>query len=165
MKRTDGRRAIGPEQVSAMIGRVAGVALGKRGFAEGAVISEWPAIVGPLLAAQAMPLKLARGRGEKAEGVLHLKVASGAAAIELQHLEPLVLQRINGYFGYRAVARLALVQGPLPPRRAAKAAPPPPPPLAPADADALARRLDAVEDPDLRAALEGLGRMLAPRKA
>ena len=50
------------------------------------------------------------GRG----GTLHVRVGSGALALELQHLEPVVIERINTYFGYRAVERLKLVHGPLP---------------------------------------------------
>ena len=35
-----------------------------------------------------------------------------ASAPEIQHRAPQLLERINGFFGYGAVARLALVQGP-----------------------------------------------------
>ena len=45
---------------------------------------------------------------------MHLRVASGGLAMELQHFEPVLVERINAYFGYPAVARVKLIQGPLP---------------------------------------------------
>ena len=47
------------------------------------------------------------------DGVLKLRAAPGAA-LELQHRAPLIIERINLFFGRAAVTRLALVQGPLP---------------------------------------------------
>ena len=82
-----------------------------RGFAEAGVLNDWPNIVGRPLADYTAPERLGP------DGTLVARVG-GAWALELQHLEPLVLDRIAGYFGYRAVTRLALVQGPLPPRPA-----------------------------------------------
>ena len=72
-------------------------------------------------------------------------------AIELQHLEPVVIERINGYFGYRAVERLSMVRGPLPPRRDDVPAAPPA-----ADAAAL-QKAAGIEDEALREALTSLG--------
>ena len=46
------------------------------------------------------------------DGTLRLRV-DGPLATELKHLEPQILQRIASYFGYRAVNRLSLIQGPL----------------------------------------------------
>jgi hypothetical protein len=66
-----------------------------------------------------------------------------------------LLERINGYFGYRAVIRLALVQGGAPPE--AGSVPPPLRPLEPAEHQALDRRLDGIADPTLRDALRRLG--------
>ena len=63
----------------------------------------------------------------------------GAMALELQHQTPMLLERINSYFGYRAVAQLRLVQGSLrrhPQRKTAKL-----PPLAPADRAATEAQL------------------------
>jgi hypothetical protein len=84
-------------------------ALRRQGFAECDVVTRWPAIVGPLLADRSLPLRLLPG---KEGGTLQVMV-SGAHALELQHLEPVVIERINGYFGFRAVARLSLKQAPL----------------------------------------------------
>jgi hypothetical protein len=53
------------------------------------------------------PEALARG------GTLKLRVARHRA-LELQHRAPLVIERINLFFGRDAVTRLALIQGPLP---------------------------------------------------
>jgi hypothetical protein len=135
-------------------GRVTRPLFGRRGFVSGGLVVDWPAIVGSAVASHTLPLEIRFPPRERAGGTLAVKVASSAFATEIQHLEPLILERINGYFGYRAVARLLLRHGPLPPR--ARTRPPadkPPPPHLEA---ALAR----VEDAELKAALERLGRRL-----
>ena len=91
------------------------------------------------------------------DGVLKLRTAS-MAALELQHRAPLLIERINLFFGRPVVTRLALVQGPLP-----LDSPPngsPPRSLAAGEADALDERLSGIADPELRAALARLGRDL-----
>ena len=82
-----------------------------------------------------------------------------AAALELQHSEPQILERINGFFGYDAVGHLRLIQAPLPRRIA-----PPPPPAKRSVSDAgeteIAQTVRDIRDPGLRAALRSLGRTL-----
>jgi hypothetical protein len=109
----------------------------------------WGEIVGGELAAIAWPEALGR------DGALRLRVVP-SRALELQHRAPLVIERINDYFGRAAVARLVLRQGapPLPPA----SRPAPPAPLDRSADDALAARLSGVADPQLREALLGLGR-------
>src|SRR5262249_20075625 len=91
---------------------------------------------------------------------LRIKVAS-AAALEIQHREAEILERVNGFFGWRAVDRLQLVQGtisaPVQQRR------PPPPPDA-ARSRAIAEKPAPIHDPDLRAALERLGQSIARQR-
>ena len=135
----------------------------RRGFADGAVINDWPAIVGPHLAAHSTPEKIAHGRGERSEGTLHLKVDSGSLATELQHLEPQLIERVNAHFGYCAVARLKLIHGPAPapqPRPAKKARR-----LGEGEEKDLKGRLAGIADADLRAALEALGRAVKGRRS
>jgi hypothetical protein len=111
--------------------------------------AEWATIVGPALAAATWPEALARG------GTLKLRVAP-AKALELQHRSPLVLERVNLFFGREVATRLALVQGPLP--LPAPTPPPPTSPLGPREAAALDRQLANIASPELRDALAGLGR-------
>jgi len=82
--------------------------LGKRGFASGAIISGWKAIVGERLAAHVVPERITYPRGRHDGGTLQLRLATGALATELQHLEPRIIERINTAFGFAAVARLKL---------------------------------------------------------
>lgn len=111
--------------------------------------AEWPAIVGSDWAVVAWPATLG---GDRA---LKLRVAP-AAALALQHQAPLLVERINLFFGRGAVSRLVLVQGALPLR--------PPParparrPLATAEAARLEAHVAPVVDPELREALARLGR-------
>jgi hypothetical protein len=111
--------------------------------------SEWAAIVGPELAAVTWPEAFARG------GMLKLRVTP-AKALELQHRTPLVIERVNLFFGREAVTRLALMQGPLPlathVRQSAGR------PLDSREVAALDHQLAGVASPELRAALAGLGR-------
>jgi hypothetical protein len=159
-KPAEAPRAGGVRHLAALLPRLTKTALGKRGFAEGGIVADWPAIVGPDLAAVSLPERLAFPQGARREGTLHVRVA-GALALELQHLEPQVIERINSYFGYRAVARLRIRQAPMPLRRARG------PAAAPLDPQA-ARQVDsavaAVADPALRAALAGFGKALRSRK-
>ncbi len=146
--------------VAAEADRVTGPIRRKRGLAEAALMSEWPDIIGAALAAECVPLRIARG-ADGTGGTLHIRV-SGALALELQHLQPQVIERINGYFGYQAIARIALQQGPIVARKpAARPAAPPP---SDEDAAALAAQLDSIADVELRHALDALGRGVLSRK-
>lgn len=140
--------------IGASLPRIAKPVLGKQGLGEAQLIQEWPAIIGAELARHCWPIKLSFPRGQRRDGTLRLRVAS-ALALEIQHREPVLLERINGYFGYRAVIRLALIQGPPPLKE--HAVPRAPRPLEPTERQALDRRLDGIADPALRAALERLG--------
>ena len=152
-------RAGGIRHLAGFLPRLTRAALGRRGFAEGGIVTDWAAIVGPDLAAGSLPERLSFAPGARRDGTLQVRV-TGVLALELQHLEPVVIERINGYFGYRAVARLKIRQGPLP-RGRTRPAPLPPDP-------AVAREVDeavaGVADPLLRAALAGFGRALRRSK-
>jgi hypothetical protein len=150
--------------IAAEVPKIAGAALGKRGFAEAQLVAQWPAIIGESLAEGVSPDRLSFPRGERREGTLHLRVAPGLA-LEVQHREPVLVERINAFFGYRAVARLALKQGP-----PAHGSTPPPPvrrPLKAEERQSLDQRLQGIEDAGLKAALQRLGEAVIgsdPRK-
>lgn len=112
---------------------------------------EWGAIVGSDLAALTWPESLGR------DGALKLRVAP-SFALELQHRAPLLCERISLFFGRALVTRLVLVQGPLP-LPAPAAAPRRLVPMGSRDAG-LEARLAEVSDAELRAALEGLARLV-----
>lgn len=95
------------------IERVAKPAFKKHGFAQARLLTQWGEIVGPLLARHSLPTHLRFPAGEHANGQLSVRVES-AFALEFQHLEPVILEKIATYFGYRAVTRLRILQGPLP---------------------------------------------------
>lgn len=134
----------GPRALGALLPALTRPVFRKRSPAAAQLILDWPQIAGPKLAAQTVP------RGVSG-GTLTL-ACSGPVAMELQHLAPQLIARINTAMGQALVQRLRFVQAALPPRR------PPPPPAKPvALPEALAARLEGIEDPDLRAALARLG--------
>ncbi|MBK8908151.1 MAG: DUF721 domain-containing protein [Rhodospirillales bacterium] len=146
----------GPRAIAEAASRVVRPVFRHRGFADGAIITEWPNIVGERLAAVTMPEQVAFPPKRRAGGTLRLRVANGGMAMELQHLQPQLLQRINGYFGYEAIQRLQFVHAPVPQRTH---------PVAeeerPLDRDEeqqLAALLTGIEDGELKRALDSLGR-------
>jgi|AGTN01.3.fsa_nt_gi Uncharacterized protein conserved in bacteria len=151
----DDRRLRGMVAVAVAADKVTRPVFGKHGFVSGALVVDWPAIVGSAVASHTLPLRIRFPPRERGGGTLEIKVASSAFSTEIQHLEPLILERLNGYFGWNAVARLKLRHGPLPqtpPLRAAAAESSEPPP------ERVRAALEQVEDPDLRDALARLGR-------
>ena len=111
-KNTHKRRRSGPLPLAALLPRLTRKALGKFGFSYIGLITDWATIVGPDIARLSAPEKLSFPRNKRDSGVLRLK-AEGGAALEIQHLEPQILDRINTYFGYRAVMRLHIINGPV----------------------------------------------------
>lgn len=134
----------------------------KRGFSQTEILSRWPTIVGPMLARHSCPERLTFER-EKTAGANLLVRVEGAFGLELQHLAPQVIDRINTYFGYRAVARLSLLQGPIPrqsprPRAATRD-------LTPAEEKSVVDAVAATRDPELAQALAALGRAVVAASA
>lgn len=151
----------GPKRIGQAVPGVAGKVLGKRGLAFGALITDWPSIVGHQLSLRTAPDKLSFPRGKREEATLHIR-AMGAIALELQHLEPQIIERINGFFGYRAVARIRLIHAALP----ARTAPPVRQRTLTMDEEVSVVTATAkVEDEELRATLERFGRSLLARPA
>lgn len=138
-----------------------GPVLARRGFGEADIILHWDDIVGARLAGRSEPVKLQwpprgpRGSPEASGETATLVVrVEGAFALELQHLAPVVAERINSHLGWRCVGKLALRQGPLerqrrPPRKTQEPSP--------AARAAAQRAVEEIEDPHLRDALARLG--------
>src|SRR5262249_36686958 len=99
----------------------------RRGFASTELVTRWPGIASAEIAAHAEPIRMQWPRGEPdtpEPATLVLRV-EGPTAVEIQHLAPVILERVNRFFGWRAVGRIALRQAPLS-RRGARPAPPVP---------------------------------------
>jgi hypothetical protein len=135
-------------------------ALAKQGFGESSLILHWDDIVGERVAACSEPIKLQwppRPAKRQPDAVIEpatlvLRVA-GAMALEIQHMGPILIERVNSHLGWRAVGKLAIRQGPLTrARRPGKKPPPDPRDLARAE-----QATEGVEDEALRKALTLLG--------
>ncbi len=135
-------------------------AFGRRGFALGALLTHWPQIAGERLSDYCQPEKLHFAQGKGDDGTLWIRV-DGAAALEIQHMQPVLIARINAQCGFRAVAALRIVQGPITARPAPAV---PPRPLRPAEKKAVLQEVAQIDDPELRAALERLGSGIYRRK-
>jgi hypothetical protein len=155
-RKNDEARGRGLLALGAMVPGLTKPLMAKRSRAEATLILEWPQIAGPLVSARSRPQRLSfPNPAERREATLTLTVEP-AFALDLQHLTGPLIERINGHFGYRLIAAVKLLQGPLP-RREQAAARPEPRPLPAAEGERVRVRTAAVEDEDLRAALERLG--------
>lgn len=148
-----------PRPLAEFVAPCLGDVFARQGFAAGDIVTHWADIAGEDIARLAEPLKLQwpRDRRQQADepATLVLRV-EGPAAIEVQHLADIILDRVNRYFGWRAVARIAIRQAPLA-RKVQTSRPSPP---SAAETAALARRLNGFESDDLRDALARLGAAL-----
>jgi hypothetical protein len=155
-QRLEGQRQGGLRAAGIAAARLAGPIVARHGGGViGRLKAEWAAVVGAELGATTWPEALGR------DGALKLRVAS-SVALDVQHRAPLVIERINLFFGRSVIARLVLVQGPLP--LAPRPGPAPLVPLTAEEAKALDARLGQIANPELRAALAGLGTLVLAGK-
>lgn len=74
------------------------------------VLLFWEQIVGEELSTYTFPEKISFRNKERTNGILHVAVANGAFALELQHREKFVLDKVNAFFGYQAVSSMRIRQ-------------------------------------------------------
>ena len=138
-----------------LVGQIGGMAFRRFGFVQSAIVSRWSEIVGERYAKVSSPESIRFPAGRKSAGVLTLLV-QGAHAPLMQHLAPLIIERVNRFFGYQAIDRLVFRQGKLAeaPRPAKR------PDLRPVPKE-LGEGLREIADPELRACLESLAARIA----
>ena len=144
-----------PRSISATVEKITRPIFGKRGFGQGNVIANWDNIVGNVLAGHTFPEQISYPRNQRNNGTLHLRIDSPALALELQHVETQLLDRINTNFGYRAVAKIKIIQGVLPAKSSHDL--PEKRKITLKEEDKLNKNLSAINDPDLKNALQALG--------
>lgn len=134
-----------PQAVGSLIPHLTRPVFRKRSAAGAQILADWPDIVGPALAAVTEPLRLTSGS--------LVLACSGPVAMELQHLAPELIARINAHLGRAAVERLRFVQQAVTGAPAAR--PPPKPVTLP---EGVQRNLAELPPGELRDALEKLAR-------
>jgi hypothetical protein len=147
---------ISAKPLSVLLSDVFSDAYARQGFAARELVTRWAEIAGPEISVHCEPLKILWPRpveGQPQEPATLVLRVDGPMALEIQHASDVILERVNRFFGWSAVGRLALRQGPLSRRErpAASRAPDA------AEVAEVAETLSSVEDEELRAALARLG--------
>jgi hypothetical protein len=107
---------ISAKPLSVLLSDVFSNAYAKQGFAARELVTRWADIAGPEIAAHSEPMKLQWPRpveGQPQEPATLVLRVEGPMALEIQHSSDVILQRVNRFFGWSAVGRLALRQAPL----------------------------------------------------
>src|SRR5215207_2623363 len=149
-----------PKPLADLLDVCLGPALAAQGFASADIIAAWPEIVGPRLAAACQPIRIEwsrrglRNRDERPQPAMLIVRVEGAFALELQHVAPLLMERINAHYGWRCVGRIVLKQGPVPRPRSKPARPVE---LTPEEQSRLAETTAGIAEEPLREALTRLG--------
>ena len=152
------KRGSAPKTLASQVGKLVKPIFGERGFTDSAIINDWREIAGEYLANHCMPEKIQYTHGGKSKGTLHLRIDNGGLAIQLQHLEAVLIERINAYFGFGAVECIRITQGPLPKTPENKFSSPRL--LSETEEQSLFNCLRDINDDDLHHALERLGRAI-----
>lgn len=145
-------------QIADLMPAIGRTAFRRFGFVQSSVVTRWPEIVGERHARHCMPESIRFPPGEKADGILQLVVTPAHATI-IQHVIPEIMDRVNRFFGYRAVARVKIRQGVVQAPKSKEAPRTAPPSLKPIPIE-LGDSLRDIGDPELRTVLESLARSL-----
>ncbi|MDE2595665.1 MAG: DUF721 domain-containing protein [Sphingomonadales bacterium] len=143
--------------IAELMPEVGRTAFRRFGFVQSSVVSRWPEIVGESHARVCMPEAIRFPPGAKADGILQLVVVPAHAPL-IQHVIPEIIERVNRFFGYKAVAKVKIRQGEVkPPAASPKRTAPPS--LKPVPVE-LGDSLRDIGDPELRTVLESLARSM-----
>ncbi|MDE2437599.1 MAG: DUF721 domain-containing protein [Sphingomonadales bacterium] len=160
-RRYERQRGSGVRPIAELMPEIGRTAFRKFGFIQSSVVTRWPEIVGARHARVCAPESIRFPPGEKTDGILQLVVVPAHAPL-ISHVIPEIIERVNRFFGYKAVAKVKLRQGAVKPPQP-KEAPTAPPSLRPIPIE-LGESLRDIGDPELRAVLESLARNLSAKE-
>jgi hypothetical protein len=150
-----------PKPLADLLDACLAPSLAAQGFAASDILAAWPEIVGSRLANVTQPQRIEWKRRtlpadleKRPEPATLVVRVESAFALELQHLAPVVIERVNSHFGWRCIGRLVLKQGPV--RTETAPARPRPAPTED-DLRAVDAAIASVADDPLREALSRLG--------
>lgn len=127
------------------------------------MVMEWQQIAGPDIAAVATPIELKPLRSSTADkrkqAVLHLATSS-ASAVELSYQKGFLIERLNAFFGYNAIADIKLIHTTV---KTKKHNPPPPAPLGLPEKQKIEAMTEKIADDSLKNALKNLGKGIFQR--
>jgi hypothetical protein len=150
------RFSLFPKPLANCVEPVTRPVLKAQGLAGSRILTDWQSIVGPSLYRHTLPEKLSFPRGQKTGGTLVISTENGFAT-ELQHMQPVILERLAVYFGYQAISRIVIshswVAAPAAETKLRTL-----PSRLPPECQRLA---DEVSDPDLKEALLSLAKTLS----
>ena len=142
--------------LSQLVSKTIADILAKQGFAQTGLVTHWAEIVGADIADHAEPMRMMWPRrvheDDPDPATLVLRV-EGPVALEIQHLSGVIIEKVNRFFGWRAVGRIQIRQAPLMRRTTKKVRRGPDP----AVVARLAAGMSDVADDGLRDALARLG--------
>ena len=130
----------------------------KRGLVNARLFLDWAVIVGPTIAAHSWPEKVSQRDDPSGQNqhTLTLRVSPGIA-VEIQHMEPVLIERINSYFGYAAIHKITLKQSTPRNMNIQKPLSPVPQYLQDEVAEAVHSATQEIHNPLLREALDRFG--------
>ena len=101
--------------LSALVPNAVGPVFSKRGFAGADLAVHWPDIVGAGVANHSRPLNLQwpKGGAENGLGATLIIACTGAFALDLQQMAPVIIERLNRRLGWRCITRLTIKQMPV----------------------------------------------------
>ena len=102
--------AAGLTRLSSNIEQMAKKLLGVHGLTEIDLLKNWESVVGEDFARHSLPERIDFKKDMRNDGTLILKVSSGALALEISHKAPVIIEKINTYFGYCAISHIKIIQ-------------------------------------------------------
>jgi hypothetical protein len=156
------RRSGGARAVGSFVPALTTKAFRRFGFSAASLITDWPAIAGRDLARLAVPERLkwprspdpadedAAGPPPRRRGATLVLRVDGGRALEIEYGKRQIIERVNAYLGYPAIADLRIVQAPV-------AQPPTPQGATRRPPQPLTHEVSGIADAGLRGALARLG--------
>ncbi len=109
-EQTPPRRRAGLVSFGADVRRLIAPVLGKKGFIQADILARWTDILGAELATGVQPAALSFSKS--ADGaLLRVNAYSGAYAMEFNARKQQIIEKLNTYFGYRAISDIRVTQG------------------------------------------------------
>lgn len=151
--------------LSEPVTRISGKTFSRKYIALGRIIAEWDKIIGPEFSAKAVPVKIdyraPSGKTKAGAKLASLHIATTESwSTTLHYQKDLILERINGLFGGGWIEDIRFVilprEGLKPPAKSKRL-------LTEDEKKFLSGMLESLEDQELKAKLETLGREIVKR--